>query len=1150
MHSRFLSLWLVWLLVSFASLEQLNAQAMRSRVQSSESVSYSLHSNDLSGFGLDIRFPEPSFRKSLLSPSGYFVPVITGCYPANTIGSPNLPAWNRMVELPPGAGYTVTVTNQVWHEIDVPTTFQQMLAEPVQPSVSKSHTGDRPLILDTAVYSANEWFSYELATLSDDGILRDARIARLSIHPMQYHPAAGTIRYLSAATIRVDFHQVDETAMEEMKAVTASPYINAAAFTLNGAEATPTQITAPVHYVILSDPMFQATLQPFIEWKRRKGFIVTEVYRGDPGVGTTPASMKSYLEGIYHGATPSMPAPSFLLIVGDIQQIPSFPQSGIPSKPTDMPYAEYTGDIYPDLLYGRFSATNVAQLQSQIDKTLHVEKYLMSDPSYLEHMVLVAGVDSKHATVWGNGQIHYAATEYVNPNNGLTSHTWYYPSSAGQTTPILQRINQGVSLVNYTAHASATGWQNPAFTNSHVGTMTNTGMYPVVISNACSSNEFQISSCFGETLLRADGRGAVGHIGGANLTYWDEDYYFAVGLGPFMMHPTYAMTGPGFYDRLFHTHGEPYSEWAVTQGAIIHAGNLSVTQSGSNLTPYYWEVYHLMGDPSLMPWLGIPSPVTATMPSALPIGLNQVTINAPPYSYVAITSGGVVHGATVTNSYGTATVNINPINQPQAVEVVITGQNLIPWFDTLHFVMPTGPYVLADSIALKDYTGNINQEIKAGETVHVDVRLRNFTPLSAGPLTLTMVSNDPYITITGPIAQIPGGLAGLDTLSVANAFAFEVAAFVPDQHLVEVAIEVTDNQETWIVHTTFELNAALVHIRSALLRDPSGTAMVSVEPGDPFVFVVDIENTGHAPLQMLPVSLQHNSPYLQLDSSTKTVAVFEPGERYTLSFPGTALNNPIPEGSFVRVTTTAYLNGYTDTLIGYQMLSAVISDFNEGLGDLPWVFQGSQHWHLVPDTPYTGQYCLRSGVIPNQSVTSISITLPVLSRDSISFMYRVSSEEIYDYLSFSVNQIELLRASGFKHDWERASFAVEPGEVTFRWAYEKDHTIVHGHDAAWIDYIIFPPTSIHSSVQEPFTPMELSMYPNPTNGSLTIAMGSTADQGGRVVVYTLDGRMTYQYTFQPGEQQVMLHDGMPISGVYLVVVETPTGRSSRKIVRF
>jgi len=71
--------------------------------------------------------------------------------------------------------------------------------------------------------------------------------------------------------------------------------------------------------------------------------------------------------------------------------------------------------------------------------------------------------------------------------------------------------------------------------------------------------------------------------------------------------PSYEQTGPGAYDGIFHDHGEPVNQHYITNDAVIFAGNMGVTESGSGMTQYYWEAYHLMGDPSVMTYFGVPS---------------------------------------------------------------------------------------------------------------------------------------------------------------------------------------------------------------------------------------------------------------------------------------------------------------------------------------------------------------------------------------------------------------------------------------------------------------------------------------------------------------------------------------------------------------
>ncbi|HPT72746.1 MAG TPA: hypothetical protein PLE74_10750, partial [Candidatus Cloacimonadota bacterium] len=57
----------------------------------------------------------------------------------------------------------------------------------------------------------------------------------------------------------------------------------------------------------------------------------------------------------------------------------------------------------------------------------------------------------------------------------------------------------------------------------------------------------------------------------------------------------------------FHEHSEASTDWATFLGSMIYMGNLAVTQEASSLTTYYWEVYSIMGDPSLSPYMGVPT---------------------------------------------------------------------------------------------------------------------------------------------------------------------------------------------------------------------------------------------------------------------------------------------------------------------------------------------------------------------------------------------------------------------------------------------------------------------------------------------------------------------------------------------------------------
>ncbi len=74
---------------------------------------------------------------------------------------------------------------------------------------------------------------------------------------------------------------------------------------------------------------------------------------------------------------------------------------------------------------------------------------------------------------------------------------------------------------------------------------------------------------------------------------------------------------------------------------------------------------------------------------------------------------------------------------------------------------------------------------------------------------------------------------------------------------------------------------------------------------------------------------------------------------------------------------------------------------------------------------------------------------------TLKFHYRVSSEEFYDYLYFSVDGNDLLEVSG-EVDWSLFSTTLSAGEHTLLWMYLKDPSTNAGDDQAWIANITLP----------------------------------------------------------------------------------------------
>lgn len=974
-------------------------------------------------------------------------------------GMPKLPVMRRLIEIPAGAQPVVSIVSYDVKEYSLSEfgiTHQLM---PTQPGVAKSQKTPAAFVIDRSAYSRDAMTKSAPARVEVIGYMRDKHVARIEISPVSYNPVQGTIRVYENIVVDIRFNGGDYTQTSLLSDKTRSPYFNGFSF-LNqlpkGSGSRENLTRYPIKMVIVSHPMFHDALQPYIAWKVRKGFTVVEAYTDDPTVGTTTTSIKNYLRNLYEAATPEDPAPSFVLFVGDVAQIPAFSQGGHVS---DLYYCEYTNDVLPEVYFGRFSATSVAQLQPQIDKTLMYEQYQFPDPSFLGQSLMVSGVDGNYAAIHGNGQINYGTSTYFNEAHGITSHTYLYPASGSASSAIIQNVSDGVGYGNYTAHGSSAGWSDPAFENSDIPGLQNYGKYPLLVGNCCLTSTYN-TNCFGEELLRAQDKGAIGYIGASNSTYWDEDYYFGVGVGAVVLNPTYATTSLGSYDRAFHDHGEAFEEWFTTQSQMFVAGNLAVTESGSSRTTYYWEVYCLMGDPSLMVYFGVPQPMTVSYEPLMPLQSTTFTVNADPYAYVAISKDGVLHGSALADDQGVAEVELDPISVPGEADVVVTAQNRQPYIGTVLVASPEGPYVLLQAQTVNDVNANNNQMPEYSESFGFTMGLRNVGNAEAQNLAVTLTSNSPYIDVKNGSETWPNIPAG-DTVTLEYAFEVTASEWLPDQHPAQFMLEITDGVEVWTAAFTVKLNAPMLNAGELAIDDMingTGNGNGRLDPGENVVISFPVNNDGHCAALQTEAHLFTESEWLQINQVETQVGDIASGTTLMAVY-NVAISPDIPIGTTVDLYFANAAGVYSSSRVYNPKVGLLIEDFETGnFSAYPWVNSSSVPWSVVASSYNGGTYSARSGAIGHNASTTLQITMDVTSNDVISFARKISTESGYDFLKFYINDSEKGSWSG-DADWYTVSYPVTPGQRTFKWVYSKDGSATGGQDAVFIDDIIFPSNS-------------------------------------------------------------------------------------------
>ena len=1002
---------------------------------------------------------------------GFFTDLIVPGYGSMTEdGNPKLPVLKKLIEIPYNSEFEINLQIISSKTISLSDYKIQNPIIPAQPPVSKSIDDPEMLefLYNDITYETSAFFGQESVRVVDLGILRGVRMARLEVAPVQYNPVTGEISVISDMEVEINFKGANHFMTDQEKTRVFSPWFQAnfgQLINYKHPQGRDLIEYAPVTYIIVSDPMFQTDLQAFINWKTKKGFQVVEAYTNDPAVGTTTTSIKNYLQNFYNSPPAGFNPQSFVLIVGDVAQVPTF-NGNAGSHVTDLYYCEYTGDLFPEVYYGRFSATNLTQLQPQIDKTLEYEQYLMPDPTFLDEVVMVAGHDNSHQLTWGNGQINYGTQYYFNAAHGLFSHTYLQPepSGANYSGQIRQNVSDGVAYANYSAHCSTSGWADPSFSTSHISALTNAHKYPLMVGNCCSSLEFQ-TNCFGEEILRAANKGAVGYIGGSNSTYWDEDFWWGVGFEAIAANPVYNSDHLGAYDRTFHDGtGLNTDDWFVTQGQMPSAGNLAVTQSGTSREAYYWEIYHLMGDPSLMIYFSQPPDISVNYAGLMPLSSESFTINTEPYAYVAISKNGILHGAALADENGIAEVLLDPINEPGLADVVATKQNGKPFMGTVQVAAPNGPYIQFESLSIDDENGNNNGLADYGEQIFLDVSLNNLGSEICQNTHASLTCNDQYVQLINANYNWPDIPAGEVSL-VSHAFEILIASDIPDQHTIEFTLEIGNGVNTWNSEFSIEAQAPEISLGEFLIDDSAdGDGNGRLDAGETANLIIPVSNTGHSSIFDVESILTSTSSWIEIANNQIQIGTLDPTESTEASFSVT-LDEETPIGTTISFLMEAGAGGYHHNIEFVCIAGIIVEDFETAsFSTFNWQFDGDENWTIDPLNSYDGSYSAKSGNIGDYETSEIFVQLEVLSNGEISFAGKVSSEPEYDFLVFYIDDVEMGKWSGTV-SWTVFSFDVTAGRHTFKWVYEKDSSQSSGSDCAWIDQIILPPINTNAILE-------------------------------------------------------------------------------------
>lgn len=991
---------------------------------------------------------------NLTNSNGSFYRVsIPGHSPSSGSGTPELPVYSRLIVLPEGCSYSIRISDVKSISIKPSEENFKGLLYPAQESQTKQQEPSRTdFKIDKKLYKTRGFIKGDTVTIEKIGKVRGRQLATLSISPVRYNPVSNILKVVTSMKITINY---TGSISSMTKSASSESLLFAETLDKGILNYYPSDLITgysdkPVEMIVLTDTSYRKFLQPLFTWKKQKGFRIHVLYAGEGLAGKTYSEIKESITKIYNTSKSEGHPPEYLLIIGDVAKIPYYGAGNL----TDMYYGEFdgNGDYIPDMFIGRIPARDTSSVKSVVKKLIQYEKFQFADTNtFYRRALATEGKDVTYGD-YMNGQIKYAVTNYLTTGNKINEFHFYYPDGYTKKDSILKLISGGLSFINYTGHGSSSAWLHLDIKSSDVKTLNNSNMYPFIISNACRTAQFSDTTSLGSKMLTAADKGAIGYIGCTNDSYWDEDFYWAVGVGTPGNNPQYSNTGLGAYDRLFHTHGESASDWYTTMGQVNYAGNMSVSASTSNKKGYYWETYELLGDPSVIPIIGTPSAFTTSVPDTLPNDIKTLSFTTDPFAYVAVSHFDTLWDARFAGPSGSVMLSMPGLSNDSCL-VVITGQNRKPLIKTVYISTVAKEYINLTDSGLNDSKGNNNGKADFGETISLNLKINNLGLTGASNLTASITSTSPWVTINKNSTVI-GNLPATSETVLDDALELTIDNDVPDLGIITVDLDLKDSKTEKKYKIDITIHAPKLEIVNCYIDDTGyGNGNYIADPGETFNLVFQVRNLGSSNTSgQFSVESQEND-FTVLNQNIKSG---------TLQFGGITeipvtvkLAENAGFGEYIPLSSTLDCNPYIVNKDFAFRVGKVRESFESSTFKVfPWINLSQIPWTISRDFSADGILSAQSGAIGHNGSTSLIIRAFYPENDSLKFLCRVSSEENYDYLAFNLNDTEVARRSG-EVPWEKISVAVPAGLNKMEWVYKKDNSVSKGADAAWIDLIDF-----------------------------------------------------------------------------------------------
>jgi len=803
---KFTTWTLLALSLIFASGAELFAASLTGDPMA-EKIQHFIQKSDNQVIEVDFILPGVDYISIEHGQTSYDLFSLEGEGVTGTIGAPELPVITRLFAIPNSANVKIAKAEPVYR------TYQGIFPYPHQEYEYGHPQHPEQLSFDNTYYQKSAQYPEQWLTLGTPAIMRDYRVIQVNIHPIRVNPVTGEAEILQSlhlelefdnnSTVNIKTHSFDKTvtsfSQTYQNLITNYPRESGDWINPNGED-----VKGSILIVYPNVAGVSSTIAPLVEWKKRLGYNTVAVQVAN---GASTTTVYNAIQSAYNAYDPPL---EFVTLIGDVGGTIGLNcytwNSGFYNGASDHQYAcQEGGDILADVFVGRISVSSSSELQTAINKILYYEQNPMTTSTawYKKGMVVAGSSSSGYSTITVGRTIRHWWLE-----DGFTQvDTMWYNMGGSIPTFMTNTINSGISALNFRGYIGTSG-----FDQDDIMALTNAGKLPFGVIVTCGTGDYNIVGnevC--EAWLRAGSpsnpTGGIGGVGTSTSgTHTRFNNTVCVGMYGGLHYEGISQLGP----MLFRGKYEMFLSYLYDQPGL------------DNFT--HWN--NLMGDPSTDLWNDIPQTITVTYPTTIGVGASSFTVTAADYAgnpledrYVTLIKDGetFVGGRTDENGVYTSAINVPTAG---TLKVTVTYHNDRPHLGNVtvvaQAVYPSCNVVTIDDDNLGASSGNNDEDANPGETLELDVQLKNFgTTTSATGVSAVLSSTDDKVTVTTANVTYPN--LAVNAAAYGNSkFVVQMGSDFPDEYVVPFSLSISANEGTFTSAFNVEVVSGLAVINSAV----------------------------------------------------------------------------------------------------------------------------------------------------------------------------------------------------------------------------------------------------------------------------------------------------------------------------------------------